>query len=79
MALYKDGTHVSRSDSGAFDVIHKPGAPTPFSGIYRCVGCGREDVSVCNRPLPPENHHQHAAAQGRIRWKMQMFAQHEGS
>jgi hypothetical protein len=79
MVLYKDKTHVSYSDNAAFDAIHEPGSPTPFSGIYRCVACGREDVSVESRPLPPQNHHQHAVAQGRIRWRMQMYAQHQGS
>jgi len=41
-------------DDGNFDVLHAPGQPTPFSGIYRCVSCGFEAVSTRHHPLPPE-------------------------
>ena len=42
MALYKHREFLSQIDSGAFNEDHEPGSNTPFAGIYRCVGCGRE-------------------------------------
>jgi hypothetical protein len=27
--------------------------------------------------LPPQNHHQHSAAQGHIRWRMIVYADHQ--
>jgi hypothetical protein len=68
--LYKDPTFLARSDHVLFDAIHDPGTRTPASGVYRCVGCGKEATSVEPHPLPPQNHHQHTAQQGRIRWQL---------
>lgn len=76
MASYKYPAYLSRSDDAAFDGEHRPGSLTPFSGIYRCLGCGREDVSMHPHPLPPQNHHQHTTAQGAIRWRLAMWADH---
>jgi hypothetical protein len=69
-ALYKYEKFLSKSEHGAFDMIHEAGAVTPYSGIYRCEGCGHCVVSVSPHPLPPQNHHQHTALQGRIRWRL---------
>jgi hypothetical protein len=76
MALYKHGQYLTQSNDAAFDLEHKPGSTTPHSGIYRCMGCGREIVSEQGKPFPPQNHHQHSAAQGSIRWKMIAYADH---
>ena len=76
MASYKYSTYVGADLSEAFDAEHGPGTPTPFSGIYRCMGCGREDVSTHLHPLPPQNHHQHSVAQGKIRWRLVVWADH---
>lgn len=70
MALYRYSKFLEVSTHDAFDAIHEPGTSTPFSGIYRCVGCGHEVVSVYAHPLPPQNHHQHTSSQGRIRWQL---------
>jgi len=70
MALYKFSKFLEVSTHAAFDAIHEAGVPTPFSGIYRCTGCGHEVTSVRPHPLPPQNHHQHTQAQGRIRWQL---------
>jgi len=70
MAIYKHGHFLTRSDHAAFDQLHQPGATTPCSGIFRCEGCGHEDTSVAGHPLPPQNHHQHTATQGTIRWRL---------
>ena len=70
MAQYKYAAFLSQNSNNVFDVLHAPGAPTPFSGIYRCVVCGREDVSTFNHPLPPQNHHIHPTGQGSIRWQL---------
>ena len=78
MALYKDDTHVKPSDSDAFDREHSPGETTPHSGIYRCVVCGREDVSETGKPLPSQNHKQHSPGKP-IRWKLLVYSQGETS
>jgi DNA-directed RNA polymerase subunit RPC12/RpoP len=49
----------------------------PHSGIYRCMGCGREVVAEESRKLPPQNHHEHSSAQGKIRWRMIVYADHK--
>ena len=70
MAFYKHGQFLTKNDNAAFDDVHSPGGATPFSGIYRCMGCGHEVTSVYDHPLPPQNHHQHTRAQGTIRWRL---------
>ena len=77
MALYKDGDFLSQSDSAEFDKDQKPGTATPFSGIYRCMGCRKEIASNEGNPLPPQNHHQHTPSQGSIRWRMVVYAVHD--
>jgi hypothetical protein len=73
--FYKHSEFLKQSNHAAFDALHEPGAPTPYSGIYRCEGCGRFEASVKPHPLPPQNHHQHTPQQGRIRWRL--AASHE--
>lgn len=70
MANYKYQNFLTYSSHAAFDKIHEPGQQTPHSGIYRCEGCGENIVSTFTHPLPPQNHHQHTANQGRIRWRL---------
>jgi hypothetical protein len=76
MALYKDKDYLNISGSEEFDKEHRPGDAAPFSGIYRCMGCGREVASNEQEPLPPQNHHQHPQ-QTAIRWKMVVYANHK--
>jgi len=76
MALYKYGNLLTQSQDAAFDAVHTPGQIPPHSGIYRCVGCGREVVGEHGRTLPPQNHHQHTVQQGAIRWRMAVYADH---
>lgn len=76
MATYKNAGFLVSSNDAAFDAVHSPGQSTPYSGIYRCMGCGREDVSTSSHPLPPQNHHQHTAQQGTIRWRLIVWADH---
>ena len=77
MATYKYDRYITKVDHAAFDTTHDPGVATPFSGIYRCMGCGREDVSVKDKPMPPQNHHQHTINQGKIRWRLAVYADHQ--
>jgi len=77
MAMYKHAQYVTKSEDAAFDKDNHPGTATPFSGIYRCMGCGKEDVSTHSHPLPPQNHHQHTVAQGPIRWRLIVYADHQ--
>lgn len=70
MAIYKNANYLTQNNSTAFDAVHNAGAATPYSGIYRCEGCGKNDVSTQGHPLPPQNHHQHNPGQGAIRWRL---------
>ncbi|GCD52029.1 hypothetical protein NBRC3188_0726 [Acetobacter pasteurianus NBRC 3188] len=76
MALYKYSSFVTQSNDTGFDAIHSPGTPAPFAGIYKCAGCGHEIGTAEAHPLPPQNHHQHTVAQGNIRWRLAVYAQH---
>jgi len=69
-ALYKYPQFLKTSDHAAFDTILEAATQTPYSGIYRCEGCGHCVTSVHPHPLPPQNHHQHTSQQGRIRWRL---------
>jgi hypothetical protein len=77
MATYKYADYLAHVDHDAFDTISNPGAATPFSGIYRCEGCGLEVASNQEQPLPPQNHHQHTVAEGAIRWRLVVYADHQ--
>ena len=70
MALYKYAAFLTQMQSEEFDKVYEPGSRGAWSGIYRCEGCGKEVVHTTDHPLPPQNHHQHTAAQGRIRWRL---------
>jgi hypothetical protein len=70
VALYKYQSLFAHFDNAEFDKLYEPGMFSAWSGIYRCEGCGREAVHTIGRPLPPQNHHQHTVAQGRIRWRL---------
>jgi hypothetical protein len=76
MAVYKYPVYLAANQDASFDQLYHPGTVTPFSGVYRCMGCGREIVSEYPRPLPPQNHHQHLPAQGLILWRMVIWADH---
>ncbi len=71
--IYKYGKFLSQADDEKFDKIHKPGDATPYSGIYRCEGCGDAVTSVSPHPLPPETHHTHSTEQGKIRWRLAVW------
>ena len=75
MALYKYGNYLKQSQHQEFDSLYGPGQTCPNSGIYRCEGCAREIASNKDNPFPPQNHHQHTAGQGMIRWKLIVFAE----
>jgi hypothetical protein len=76
MAMYKNGEWLTQSNDAVFDTIHKPGQAPERSGIFRCIGCGREVVAEESRSLPPQNHHQHTTGQGDVRWKLAVYADH---
>jgi hypothetical protein len=77
MAIYKYQQYLNQSTHNAFDSIHSPGAPVPFSGVYRCEGCNKEVAANEGQPLPPQNHHQHTPQQGTIRWRLVVYAVHD--
>jgi len=76
MASYKYQQFMAQSQDTSFDLLHAPGQPVPFSGIYRCHGCGREISANFGNPFPPQNHHQHTSEQGLIQWRMIVWANH---
>ena len=76
MATYKYSQFLARIDHEAFDKTHSPGTAAPFSGIYRCEGCGSEVASNEYQPLPPQNSHQHNGQDGAIRWRLVVYADH---
>jgi len=73
MAIYKYDTHLhqySGINNDEFDKLYEPGNKSSWSGIYRCTVCGHEAVHTNDKPLPPQNHHQHKAGLGKIQWKL---------
>lgn len=58
--------------------IYGPGDEVPTSGIYLCLGCGKEITSNHADKFPPQNHHQHTAAQGKIRWQLNVRTNTKG-
>jgi hypothetical protein len=74
VAYYKDLAHLTQYDGDMFKPTHKPGEQVTFSGVYRCAGCGKEISHNASVSLPPQNHHQHNASQGDIRWKLIVWA-----
>ena len=72
MAAYKYANILSQNNHALFDQFFEPGDINQQSGIYGCAGCNKEIASNAGDPLPPQNHHQHTAAQGRIRWKLRV-------
>jgi hypothetical protein len=70
MAYYKNFTYLTKTDHALFDKFFEPGDTTPYSGIYRCEACGKEDASIKDKPLPSQNHHHHSISQGRIQWRL---------
>jgi hypothetical protein len=70
MAYYKYAQFLSQEESAEFDTTHAPNSVTPYSGIYRCQGCGLSATFVRGHNIPPQNHHQHNAGQGPINWRL---------
>jgi hypothetical protein len=76
MAIYKNAGFLQQSEDIAFGQLHRPGSEAPYSGVYKCAGCGREAVSTAGKSLPPQNHHQHTIPQGQIRWRLIVASSH---
>ena len=77
MALYKDDTSLEQTDDAVFDVEHQPGETAAYSGIYGCVGCGREVVCADGKPLPSREDHEHSPSEGDFRWRLLVNADAE--
>jgi len=70
MATYKYLRLLRLDPSSKFDALHDPGVSAPYPGIYRCEDCGKEIAIAHSHALPPQDHHQHAVGQGKIRWRL---------
>ena len=71
MAYYWEPDCLKKSKHRkAFEREYMPGEKVKYSGIYVCVGCGREVVYKKGDPLTTQNRHQHDPSQGPIVWKL---------
>ncbi|MFY9141575.1 hypothetical protein [Sulfuricurvum sp.] len=72
MAAYTDSSNIRKVEGTKewWQNTYSPGTKVPISGIYKCLGCGDEIASNKGDPFPPQNHHQHLAIQGHIKWKL---------
>jgi hypothetical protein len=70
VAQFKYSHYLTNVSDSKFDPAHPPGIAAPYTGIYKCQGCGLEIVSAASDPLPPATHHQHSLAQGGIAWRL---------
>ena len=70
MAYYKDITLLRRETGAEYDLVHAAGEQVPFTGIYRCQGCGNSIAALAGNRFPPPNHHDHNALQPRMRWQL---------
>jgi len=80
MSWYIDSSRLTEAvaDKSWWTTTYEPGEEVPASGIYRCLGCRREDACNKGDPFPPQNHHQHTKEQGRIRWRLNVRASTDG-
>lgn len=69
MPNYKKYGFFSQINSPDFDIIHTPGTPAPYAGIYRCNACRHEIAIADGHVLPPQNHGQHPQSLP-IRWQL---------
>lgn len=78
MAWYVDNAHLKKAQhQDHWDNEYKPGTKVPYSGIYGCTGCGQERAMNEGDPFTTQNHRQHNASQGDIRWKLRLRAETE--
>ncbi|MGY2292154.1 protein L [Pseudomonas sp. SDO528_S397] len=72
MSWWIDSSVLAKSDGNKtwWTKTYGPSDKVPVSGIYRCTGCKKEVTSNADDPFPPQNHHQHSAAQGAVSWKL---------
>lgn len=70
MAVYKTLDFLSHSTHFAFDTTTASGSVSPFTGIYRCQGCGREIAAHTGMTLPGEDNHLHRIGQGPVTWQL---------
>lgn len=80
MAWYKDGSFLIKSTTTGdhWTTEYGPGDEVPVSGIYKCLGCRKEITSNKPDQFPPQNRHQHTAAQGEVSWKLIVRTDTEG-
>lgn len=81
MAWYVAGTNVLTcgGTEAVWKTDYSPGSTVPQSGIYKCGGCKKEITSNHGDPFPPQNHHQHTAAQGAVRWRLLVWTNTTGN
>lgn len=80
MSWYTEKSWLTKvgGDKEWWTTTYNPADEVPISGIYRCLGCRKEVTSNKRDIFPPQNHHQHSEAQGKIRWKLNVRTNTEG-
>jgi hypothetical protein len=76
MAKFLYRQFIEQTDHDLFDRNHRPIEFAPRSGIYRCMGCGREVAVPEGGALPGYGHHAHGAEEGPPRWRLIVYADH---
>jgi hypothetical protein len=76
MAYYKHPEFLQTNIHAIFDTLLEPSTEAPQAGIYCCEACAHEIGIAKGHKLPPQNHHQHAAGAGPIRWRLIVAATH---
>lgn len=70
MAYYKDLRLLGRENGDEYDLFYNAGDKAPYTGIYRCAGCGNSRAAYKGDRFPPPNHHDHNALQTKMRWQL---------
>ena len=77
MTLFRRSNDIEVSISPEFDKEYKPGETPKHSGIYRCRGWGVKSLPRPQSRSRSEQHPRHAPANGIIRWRLAVAAQHD--
>ncbi|MDD2700640.1 MAG: hypothetical protein PHH36_05315 [Sideroxydans sp.] len=67
-----------KGEGAHWTTTYNPSDAVPVSGIYKCLACKKEVTSNKGDKFPPQNHHQHTTAQGKIQWKLNIRTNTDG-
>lgn len=70
MANFKYAGFLTLDKGAEFDRLHEPNSEAPFSGVYRCDGCGISATFLRGQKIPVQPQHKHNGSQGKVRWRL---------